>query len=362
MKILAVETSCDETSAAIVVEGTQVLSHVLASSSNLFEETGGVVPEVAARKQLEYIIPIIDKALGDAKIPVENIDFFAVTVGPGLLGSLLVGVDAVKMLSLIYEKPIIPVNHLLGHIYSVFIQNYLGQQIQNGIPKFPLLVLVVSGGHTDLILMKDFLKIEYLGGTQDDAVGEAFDKVARVLDIERYLGGAKLSKIAESFEGVSNISLPRPMIGTDDFNFSFSGLKTAVIRLNEELENQPSPRHPEEERSDNEGSSVSVITADIAHEFEQAVVDVLVAKTKRAVQEYKPKSLAIVGGVSANRVLRKRVIEEFNDIDVFIPPVILCTDNAAMIGSAAYYLKDLATTNLSKINADSSLNLEKVFN
>jgi N6-L-threonylcarbamoyladenine synthase len=335
MYILAIETSCDETSVSVSKNGVTILSNVIASSSNLFNETGGVVPEVAARKQVEYIIPVCNKALSEAKLDMLEIDYIAVAVGPGLIGSLFVGVDFAKTLSLIYKKPVIPINHLVGHIYSGFITNYLGKDTDTNV-QFPLLSLVVSGGHTDLVFMESYKSIKYVGGTRDDAAGEAFDKVARLLNISKYLGGAALSKVAEGYNNKPTLKLPRPLINSNDFDFSFSGLKTAVL---------------------NEKDNFSKEEA--AFEFEQSVIDVLLTKTKKAVDEYAPKTLIVCGGVSANKKLRETFYKEFGKKVIF-PPFILSTDNAAMIACAAYFLKDNATGDLSKIKPNPSLSLENL--
>ncbi|NCT55840.1 tRNA (adenosine(37)-N6)-threonylcarbamoyltransferase complex transferase subunit TsaD [bacterium] len=343
MLILAIETSCDETSASVVKDGIEVLSNVVSTSSNLFEETGGVVPEVAARKQVEYIVPVIQKALAKASLDIEQIDSLAVTVGPGLVGSLLVGVTAVKTLSFIYNKPVIPVNHLLGHVYSVFITEYLGKTVQPKKPDFPNLVLVASGGHTDLILLNDRTQVEYLGGTRDDACGEAFDKVARVVGLSNYLGGPILSKTALGSVKKYDFSFPRPMLNSGTYDFSFSGLKTAVINyLQFDLQG----------RKLNKGE-----VANVCKEFEDSVTEVLLTKTLKAFNEFNPKSISVVGGVSANSKLRNVFTKEFGD-KLFLPPLSLCGDNAAMIGCAAYYLQDLSTRDLSTLDANPGLSLE----
>ena len=321
MTILGIETSCDETAAAIVEDGTREICSVVASSKEFHEKTGGIVPEVAARKQVEAITPVISecfekfkeaKGLGSLDECCKLIDAVAVTVGPGLVGSLVVGIEAAKSLSLALEKPLIPVNHLVGHIYA----NFIG----NDIPiKFPSIALLVSGGHTDLVLIKGHGNFAYLGGTLDDAAGEAFDKVARLLGLSKYLGGALLSKKAEgcknnTLEG----KLPRPMIDQNNFDFSFSGLKTSVRRLVEEN------KYPAEV---------------VAREFENAVVDVLVRKTIKAAKKYSVKNILLGGGVSANRLLRKRMTEGAEKIGVttYIPPTNLCTDNAIYIAAAAFF-------------------------
>lgn len=330
MKILAIETSCDETAAAVVEDGTEVLASAVASSSNLHEKTGGIVPEIAARKQVEYIVPIIDEVLEKAGLTLEDVDKLAVTSGPGLIGSLVVGVSAAKTLSLVTDKPLIPVNHLVGHIYANWLVN--ADKIN-----FPALALVVSGGHTDLVLVRGHGELEYLGGTVDDAAGEAFDKTARLLGIKKYLGGAELSKVAASCkENKMKGRLPRPKIKDEDFDFSFSGLKTAVKRIveNEEFELES-----------------------LACEFENAVVDVLVEKTIRAAKEHNVKTILLGGGVSANNNLRNRISFEAEDLGVFIsiPPIEFCTDSAVYIASAAYFNQNEKT--LDDIKADPSLGI-----
>lgn len=326
MNILAIESSCDETACAIVKDGVEVLAEVVASSKDFHEKTGGVVPEVAARKQMEFIVPVIEETLnkfyGVKRKPDseskfrngEDIDAVAVTVGPGLIGSLIVGIEAAKSLSLAWNKPLIPVNHLLGHIYA----NFLGQVNLENI-EFPAVCLLVSGGHTDLIYMRGHGDFEYIGGTLDDAAGEAFDKTARLLGLSKYLGGVLLSKKAsECTKNTISGMLPRPMISDDNFDFSFSGLKTAVKRL---VENNNYP--------------VEVV----ACEFENAVCDVLVEKTIKAVKKFGAKSLLLGGGVTANKQLRTRLEKEMENVGIkfFVPPVDLCTDNAVYIASAAYF-------------------------
>lgn len=321
MTILGIETSCDETAAAVVKDGTKEICSVVASSKEFHEKTGGIVPEVAARKQVEAITPVIyqcfekfkeAEGLSSLKECYELIDAVAVTIGPGLVGSLIVGIEAAKALSLALGKPLIPVNHLVGHIYANFINN-------DKIIEFPSIALLVSGGHTDLVLIKGNGDFEYLGGTLDDAAGEAFDKVARLLGLSKYLGGVLLSKKAEeckenSLEG----KLPRPMIDQNNFDFSFSGLKTAAKRLIEEN------KYP---------------TEVVAREFENAAVDVLVKKTIKAAKKYNVKNIMFGGGVSANRLLRKRITEEAAKIGLVthIPPINLCTDNAVYIAGAAFF-------------------------
>ena len=314
MKIFAIETSCDETACSVVEDGVKEISNVVASSADLHEITGGVVPEIAARKQVESIVPVIQQCLRISKLSVSDIDKIAVTVGPGLIGSLLVGVEAAKSLALSWNKPLIPVNHLIGHIYGNYVENDKVSEI-----KFPAIVLIISGGHTDLVLMKDHAKFEYLGGTLDDAVGEAFDKVARLLGLAKYLGGVELSKkAAECKNNTLQGMLPRPLMDKNDYNFSFSGLKSATRRVIE-----------------HEKDSIEAV----ACEFESAVTDVLVKKTIKAATDNSVKSLLLGGGVSANTFIRNRMKYEAEEIGVPLwkPPLKYCGDNAVYIASAAYF-------------------------
>ena len=321
MIILGIETSCDETAAAVVEDGVKELCSVVASSKEFHEKTGGIVPEVAARKQVEAMVPVIAECFEKYRLAkgfdskekcYETIDAVAVTVGPGLIGSLVVGIEAAKALSLFLTKPLIPVNHLVGHIYGNFVDN--PETVE-----FPAVVLVVSGGHTDLILMKNHGEFEYLGGTLDDAAGEAYDKVARLLGLSKYLGGALLSKKAlECKENLAKGKLPRPMIDQDNFDFSFAGLKTAAKRMIE------SGEYPAEV---------------VAKEFEEAAVEVLVNKTIKAVKKFHVKTLMLGGGVSANTFLRAEIKKEADEIGVKtqIPAFKFCTDNASVIASAAFF-------------------------
>ena len=346
MKILAIESSCDETACAIVENGVQELASVVASSKDFHEATGGIVPEIAARKQLEAIAPVIDQTLKHYNQKPDSIDALAVTVGPGLIGSLLVGVEAAKALSIAWSKPLVPVNHLVGHIYGNFLnksavieqkkeQKHLAES--PGHIEFPAIVLIVSGGHTDFILMRNHGDIEYLGGTLDDAAGEAFDKTARLLGLAKYLGGVQLSSLAATctFNTAAG-QLPRPMIEQANYDISFSGLKTAVKRLIDK----------------------NIYPADvIACEFETALIDVLGAKTLRAIKKYKPASLLLGGGVAANIALRTRMklIADENSVAFSVPPLNLCTDNAVYIASAAYF--NYAPKALNEIYAQPSLGI-----
>lgn len=312
MLILGIETSCDETAAALVEDGVRCISSSLATSKELHEKTGGIVPEIAARKQVESIVPVIEDCLEKGGKTLQDVDAIAVTVGPGLIGSLVVGVSAAKALSLATGKSVIPVNHLVGHIYGNWVD-------AGNLPELPAIVLIVSGGHTDLVLMKGHGSLQYLGGTLDDAAGEAFDKTARLLGIKKYLGGAELSKVAaQCKENKLQGKLPRPMIDDGTFDFSFSGLKTAV------------------KRTVDEGA---YDVESIAHEFEQAVVDVLVSKTLRAAQENEVKSILLGGGVAANKVLREKLENAAKEagINLHVPQINLCTDNAIYIASAAFF-------------------------
>jgi len=338
MRILGIETSCDETGAAVIEtesapirSGSEnkkvtLVSNVLASSLSLHSKTGGIIPETAAREQIKYIIPVINEAIEQCNnLTIGDIDAIAVTVGPGLIGSLLVGVETAKTLSYIWEKPIIPVNHLFGHIYANFVGENSNVKIQMSKAEdieFPAVALVVSGGHTDLVLIKDHKKIKWLGGTRDDAAGEAFDKIGRLLNLP-YPGGPAIEKAALT-GNTKKFIFPKPMIDSDDFDFSFSGLKTAVFR---------------EVKAMKQLSNETI--ADIAASVEEAIVDVLIYKTLKAAQKYKVKSILLGGGVGANQKLRDELIlntkYKIPNTEIFVPQKFLCTDNAAMIAAAAFY-------------------------
>lgn len=313
MKILGIETSCDETAAAVVENGTKVLSNVIATSVDMHAQTGGVVPEVAAREHLKQISPVVDKAISDANVNWEDVDAIAVTHAPGLITSLLVGVNTAEALSYIYKKPLIPVHHIAGHIYANFLER---DEIE-----FPILILTISGGHNELVLMKDHYSFEVIGETLDDAAGEAFDKIARLLNLG-FPGGPIISKKAE-LGNPEAFKFPRPMLdGDNKYNFSFSGLKSAVKREVDKLE------------SINER-----IVNDLAASFQSAVIDVLSNKLIMAAEEFNVKAVHLAGGVSANQLLRKTVGDKLpEDIELLWPTkIIYCTDNAAMIASAAYF-------------------------
>ena len=314
MNVLGIETSCDETAAAVVEDGWRVHSNVIASSVDLHTQTGGVVPEVAAREHLRQITPVIDKALMDAGCDWSGVDAIAVTTNPGLIASLLVGVNTAQALAYIYKKPLIEVNHIHGHIYA----NFLEREIP---PEFPILVLTVSGGHNELILMRGHHEFEKIGETLDDAAGEAFDKVARLLGLG-YPGGPIISKLAEKGD-VAAFDFPRPMLDADNrFNFSFSGLKSAVRREVEQLK-----------------FADQNLINDLAASFQQAVIDVLVDKLSLAVAKYQPKEVHLAGGVSANGLLRKTAEDRLPNDLILRWPVeqIFCTDNAAMIAGAGFF-------------------------
>lgn len=321
MNIFAIETSCDETSAAVVCDGRMVLSNVVASQIDLHSPYGGVVPEVAARAHIEKIIPVIEAAREKAKVSWKEIALLAVVEGAGLLPSLLVGVNTAKTLSFALKKPLIPVNHIVGHIYA----NWLGLPAET--IKFPAIALVVSGGHSELLLMKDHLHFSRLGGTLDDAAGEAFDKVANLLKLG-YPGGPIVSQRAE--EGnPAKFDFPRALIDQENYNFSFSGLKTSVIYQVRELEKR-------KKLSDQQIN-------DLCASFQQAAIDVLVGKSLRAMAQYKTKSFVLAGGVAANKLLREtlkcKITRQFSAVKYYQPEFGYCVDNAAMIGAAAYFLQ-----------------------
>lgn len=323
MTILGIETSCDETSVAIIkgknLNGkVEIISNIIASSLTLHSKTGGIIPEIAAREQVKFIIPVLEEALLPLGKNYESeIDAIAVTYGPGLIGSLLVGVEAAKTLAFLWKKPIIPVNHLVGHVYA----NWIASENKNKI-EFPLIALIVSGGHTDLILIKNHGLIKWLGGTRDDAAGEAFDKVGRIWGLS-YPAGPEIEKLAfEANEDLYNF--PRPLIDSKDFDFSFSGLKTAILRETQ--------KHKILSEQDVKNLSFSL---------QRAIFDVLAKKTFAAAEKYKVKSILLGGGVAANQTLKNRfefeLIKQKLDVKLFVPERKLCTDNAAMIATTAFY-------------------------
>ena len=350
MKILAIETSCDETAAAVIEKNdlkVTVLSNIIYSQIEIHKQYGGVFPEIASRAHAEQIIPIIEKALGRLKIQT-HIDLISVTAGPGLIGSLLVGVNAAKTMAYACNKPILPINHWLGHIYSTFNQDINSNE---GLPQFPLLALIVSGGHTGLVLMKSHTEITQLGETLDDAAGEAFDKVAKLLELD-YPGGPEISRAAARFKenGLRSeieIKFPRAMLDRkDNFNFSFSGIKTSVLNKIKNLTKE---------------YSINEIRDQIAYEFQQCVIDILIGKTLLAAEKYEPKSVCLCGGVSANKELRTQMAAamENSNCSFRVPPMELTGDNAVMIGLATAYQIEAGVkpTTYENINANSNLRL-----
>ena len=310
--ILAIESSCDETSAAVVVNGRTLLSNIVASQIKSHMRFGGVVPEIASRHHVEQITQVIEEALVQAGKTMEEIDAVAVTIGPGLVGALLIGISAAKAVALAANKPLIAVNHMAGHIYA----NQLIEPLQ-----FPLMALVVSGGHTELVYMPQDGQFEIIGETRDDAAGEAYDKMGRILNLP-YPGGKKMDELAHIGEDVYDF--PRAMIHEDHYDFSFSGLKSAVINR----------IHNAKQKGE------EIVPENVAASFQASVVEVLVEKSKRALQEYPVKQFVLAGGVAANRGLRTGLQEmmqsHYPTVTFSIPPMNLCGDNAAMIGAAAY--------------------------
>ncbi|NPA91607.1 MAG: tRNA (adenosine(37)-N6)-threonylcarbamoyltransferase complex transferase subunit TsaD [Chloroflexi bacterium] len=333
MHILGIETSCDETGVAIVKDGHTIVAHRVASQAELHSRYGGVFPEVAARQHVLTILPLIRDVLDEAGAQVQDMDAIAVTYGPGLVGSLLVGVNVAKGLAWAAQRPLIPVNHLEGHIYSNWVRPPdAGEDWQP--PPFPTLVLIVSGGHTELVLMRDHGLYQRLGGTLDDAAGEAFDKVARVLGLG-YPGGPAIQKAAERGDP-HRFSFPSPR--QPGFNFSFSGLKTAVLRQVQMLEREAGIRTDLKRRMVPVGASAldPQTIADLAAAFQKAVVDGLVQATRDAVEATGARHVCVCGGVAANALLR-REMKAHMPVPVSIPPLFLCMDNGVMIASAGYY-------------------------
>ena len=331
MYILGIESSCDETSASIVKNGTEEIATVISSQIDIHKDYGGVVPEIASRHHVKNITIVLEECLTKANMTMDDIDAIAITYGPGLIGSLLIGLEAAKTLAWLYQKPLIPVHHIAGHIYA----NSLVRPLQ-----FPLLALVVSGGHTELVEMTKHYKFKKLGGTLDDAIGECYDKVARVIGLE-YPGGPKVDKLAQV--GKESYKLPIPL-HDDSYNFSFSGLKSAVINLAHNIEQRGEELNKE----------------DLATSFQNVAVESVVSKTKKAIEDKNIKYLIVAGGVAANKGLRIAIekLAQDENIEVSIPPMKYCTDNATMIAAAGYYaylngrIADLT------LNSTSSANLE----
>ena len=331
MKLLGIETSCDETAAAVVENGTKVLANVVASQMNIHRRFGGVVPEVASRRHVEQITLVIEEALAKAGITLDEVDAIAVTKGPGLVGALLIGVSAAKALAFSRQIPLVGVHHIAGHIYA----NRLVEEMI-----FPCLTLVVSGGHTELVLMREHGRYHILGETRDDAAGEAYDKVARALGLA-YPGGPEIDRLAQ--KGQASIDFPRAWLEPDSYDFSFSGLKSAVLNHLHQLEQKEEPVHQ----------------ANIAASFQESVVEVLVGKTLRAAEEFQVKQVLLAGGVAANHRLRQRMQQACaqHGLPLVIPPLWLCTDNAAMIASAGFVEYEKGVRETMALNAYPGLRL-----
>lgn len=308
--ILGIESSCDETSASIVKNGVEEIATVISSQIDVHKNYGGVVPEIASRHHVKNITMVLEECLEKANMTMDDIDAIAITYGPGLIGSLLIGLEAAKTLSFVYNKPLVPVHHIAGHIYA----NSLVKPLE-----FPLLAVVVSGGHTELIEMKKHYDFQKLGGTLDDAIGECYDKVARVIDLE-YPGGPKLDKLAHVGKDTYNLPVP---LKDDSYNFSFSGLKSAVINL----------AHNEEQRGN------ELRKEDLACSFQRVAVESIINKVKKAIIEKNIKHVIVAGGVAANNGLRDAMTDLCNElnVDLSIPPMKYCTDNGTMIAAAGYF-------------------------
>lgn len=321
MKILGIESSCDETAAAIVEDGKKLLSNVVVSQIDIHKEYGGVIPEIAARSHIEAINPVINKALAEANLTIDDVDAIAVTYAPGLIGSLLIGTLAARTLAILHHKPLVKVQHVEGHVYA----NFLNEKQ----PEFPLLALIVSGGHSQLVLFKDHGNYELLGQTNDDAIGEAFDKVAKILGLP-YPGGPAIARAAKEGDKFK-YHLPDAKL-KHPYDFSFSGLKTAVLRAVQK-EVGVSYDFPSFKLKDKLKTSE---INDFAASFQYTAIKTLVTKTVKAYNEFQPKSVVIAGGVAANQELREQ-LKAALPIDIDYAPINLCTDNAAMIATLGYY-------------------------
>lgn len=331
--ILGIETSCDETAVAIIKNGREIIANVVASQIESHKRFGGVVPEIASRHHVEQMTIVLEEALNKASMTMNDINAVAVTEGPGLVGALLVGVNAAKAIAFAHQKPLIGVHHIAGHIYA----NRLIKEMT-----FPSLALVVSGGHTELVYMKAHGDFEVIGETRDDAAGEAYDKVARVLNMP-YPGGPHIDRLAH--EGEATIKLPRAWLEEGSFDFSFSGLKSAVINT----------VHNAEQRGE------TILPEDLAASFQESVIEVLVTKTLKAVEAYDVKQLLLAGGVAANKGLRKALTETFKnkeEIDLVIPPLHLCTDNAAMIAAVGAIMFEKGMFSDMSMNANPGLDIQ----
>ncbi|MGG3941119.1 tRNA (adenosine(37)-N6)-threonylcarbamoyltransferase complex transferase subunit TsaD [Peribacillus psychrosaccharolyticus] len=332
--ILGIETSCDETAAAVIKNGTEILSNVISSQIESHKRFGGVVPEIASRMHVEQITLVIEEALLQADVTYKDIDAVAVTEGPGLVGALLIGVNAAKAVAFAHGIPLVGVHHIAGHIYA----NRLIQEM-----KFPALSLVVSGGHTELVLLKEHGSFKVIGETRDDAAGEAYDKVARTLNFP-YPGGPHIDRLAH--EGKPSINLPRAWLN-GSYDFSFSGLKSSVINT----------LHNAEQRGE------TIEPADLAASFQASVIEVLVTKTLKAAEDFNVKQVMLAGGVAANKGLRAALTEAFTavpDIELVIPRLSLCTDNAAMIGAAGSILFEKGKRSDLALNGNPGLDIENL--
>ncbi|MFJ7941931.1 tRNA (adenosine(37)-N6)-threonylcarbamoyltransferase complex transferase subunit TsaD [Peribacillus sp. NPDC096622] len=329
--ILGIETSCDETAAAVIKNGTEILSNVVASQIESHKRFGGVVPEIASRHHVEQITIVLEEALLQAGVTYEDLDAIAVTEGPGLVGALLIGVNAAKAVAFAHGIPIVGTHHIAGHIYA----NRLIQEIE-----YPALSLVVSGGHTELVLLEEPGSFKVIGETRDDAAGEAYDKVARTLGLP-YPGGPHIDRLAQI--GSPSLKLPRAWLD-GSYDFSFSGLKSAVINT----------LHNAEQRGE------KIEPKDLAASFQASVIEVLVMKTVKAAKEYNVKQVLLAGGVAANKGLREALAEAFKDLpmDISIPPLYLCTDNAAMIGAAGSVMFEKGKRSGLDLNGNPGLDIE----
>ena len=340
MKILAIESSCDETAAAVIEDGKKILSNIVATQIEEHKKFGGVVPEIASRRHCENIVEVVDSALKEAGTDIDGVDAIAVTYAPGLIGALLVGVSFAKGLAMATGKPLIPVHHIAGHIAA----NYLGSAELEEPLKPPYLCLVASGGHSHIIEVKDYTEFSVIGRTRDDAAGEAFDKAARVLGFP-YPGGVHIDKAAQ-LGNADTYKLPHPKVNGSEYDFSFSGLKTAVINL----------AHNAEQKGE------EIIKNDLAAAFQKTISEILVSKTIAAAKAYGYKTVALAGGVSANSGIRSLLEKECkkNGIKLYMPPMFLCGDNAAMIGCQAYYdYLDGKRADMT-LNAVATLSLEQI--
>ena len=332
--IMGIETSCDETAVSIVQNGREILSNVVSSQIESHKRFGGVVPEIASRHHVEAITLVIEEALKQADKSFEDIDGIAVTEGPGLVGALLIGVNAAKAVAFAHDIPLLGVHHIAGHIYA----NRLVEELE-----FPLLALVVSGGHTELVYMEEHASFKVIGETRDDAAGEAYDKVARTLNLP-YPGGPHIDRLAH--EGTATIDLPRAWLEEDSYDFSFSGLKSAVINT----------LHNAEQRGE------TIDPKNLAASFQESVIDVLVTKTVKAAKKYKVKQVLLAGGVAANKGLRAALEHAFSDmpeVKLIIPPFSLCTDNAAMIAAVGSVLYEKGKRSSYALNANPGLDIER---